>query len=137
MATAIDVVSPTNINRVHTLVLVVGKILIDKEKTMTYTLLIWEEIPENNAEDPSALLFMIPNEEAEPYRHYLTEAHGNYLNCSENNIGIEFVAQAVSTDSHENGMDEYIGIFKPYQIDKAKPIEDTFITHVYHSGWVM
>lgn len=101
------------------------------------TILIWEDIPEKTR------MFVIPEEKIAPIRHYLTEAHGNYLNCSELNPGLEFVNQAVSEYDCQCGHSDSIGLFLPFEVDMKHPLEyqvgemAEFITHVYHSGFVL
>lgn len=98
-------------------------------------LLIWEEVPEDTK------LYVIPNDVAEKYRHYLTEAHGNMINHTgwENNKGLLFLNTALADQGDgvaEKGFEEYLGIFARYKVSLESPLKNQNITTVYHSGFL-
>lgn len=101
---------------------------------MTYTLLVWEEIPENTK------MFMIPNEIADKYRNYLEEAHNRYINIDETNDGMNFLNYALAKEKWAEGypMEEHTGVFADYEVNfKNNPISNVQITFVYHSGFCL
>lgn len=98
---------------------------------MAYTLLVWEEIPEDRA------LYLIPNEVADKYRPYLTEAQNRFINSDVTNGGMDFLNTALADEAPAPGFEEHLGVLRSYKIDLSTPLENTSITHVYLSGWVM
>lgn len=99
----------------------------------TYTLIIWEEIPEQTK------LFIIPNEVADKYRHFLDQAHNTYININEMNDGLCFLNYAVNknNDNEEEEDNKHKNLFLQYQINYDMPLINQNITYVYHSGFVL
>jgi hypothetical protein len=108
----------------------------DKE---TFTLLVWELVPEDTE------MYLIPNDVADTCRKYLDLAHGSYINGvgwqaedKSLNQGLLYLNQALSDD--DCGQDEFAafkGILKGFKVDSKKPIVDTTVTYVYHSGFIL
>lgn len=96
---------------------------------MTYTLLIWEQVPDDT------FLYLIPNNLADQYRHFLVEAHQHLINSSEMNDGMKFLNTALSKENPEEGFEKYQGVLLHYKTQER--IEDKHITHVYLSGFVL
>jgi hypothetical protein len=106
--------------------------------TRTYTLLVWENVPEK------CDMYTIPNDEAEKFRQYLTLAHNKLLNYDDNNDGLSFLNVALSDQSVEEcegwtecNIAQYAGIWKKYKVEPTSPLKDVVITHVYRSGFAM
>jgi hypothetical protein len=100
---------------------------------MSYTLLVWETIPEETD------FYLIPNEVAKDYEDYLKQAHHKFINAQEMNDGMAFLNTALADEDGvaEGGMCAYLGIFKQYKVDHKKPLLDKNITAVYLSGFVL
>lgn len=98
---------------------------------MTYTLLIWQTIPENSD------FYLIPNEVADKYKHFLKEAHNLFINSDDMNDGMRFLNSALGEDVPEEGFEDSLGIFCQYKVDIKAPILDSHITTVYLSGFVL
>lgn len=90
----------------------------------TYTLLVWEEVPEKS------FMFLIPNSVMiTQYRVALKEAQSKYVNQDDTNDGLMFVMESVCGDVK--------GIFKQYSVDMKVPITGKTITEVYHCGFIL
>lgn len=110
----------------------------DKE---TFTLLVWELVPEDTE------LYLIPNDVADTCRKYLEKAHACYLNGpgwqaedKSLNEGLLYLNQALSSSAEDTGQDQFVeaaGLLYKFKQDSKKPILNTNITHVYHSGFVL
>jgi hypothetical protein len=102
----------------------------------TFTLLVWEVLPEDTH------FYLIPNSVADEYRHCLEQAHNRFLNCNEENEGMLFLNVALiedPADAVDMAFKQYAAIFAPYkqEVHHDKPIIDTYITHVYLSGFAL
>jgi len=100
---------------------------------MTYSLLVWEIIPEDTE------FYLIPNEvlDSNEYRQYLEQAHFTYINVDEYNEGLKFLNTALASKKDgiaEEGFEEYLGCFTQYKKDNDKPLK-SIITTVYLSGF--
>lgn len=100
------------------------------------TLLIWEEIPEETK------LYVIPNEVADKFKHYLAKAQGNFINGRdwETNEGLKFLNTALSEEDDsvpEPGFEEHKGIFAQYKTRIHTPLTEQHITAVYHTGFLL
>lgn len=113
---------------------------------MTHTLLIYDMVPEK------ILFYLIPNEVADTYRHFLKEANGiyqilnpatHYTNMVDepHTDGLKFLTLATSTSKEgwEEGFNQYLGIFLKYKVDKFIPLYNGsfHINYVYHSGLIL
>lgn len=78
---------------------------------MPHTLLIWQEVPENTR------LFLIPNEVADKFREYLTEAQNRLINSDVMNNGMRFLNTALYEFDAEDGFEEHLG-----DIDFSRPV---------------
>ncbi len=125
---------------------------------ITYTLLIWEQVPEETT------LYLIPNTKVEKDNRLelLRLAHNNYINASVENYGLRFLNAALVPFEHIND-DEYFDdgyinklvngswtkikaheptpvkwrcVFDQYKVDSAI-IEDSHITRVIVSGFIL
>ena len=98
-----------------------------------HTLLIWEEVPEKTR------LFVIPNEVADKYVHFLEQAHNKLINSDDSNDGMNFLNYALFTGEEEwdEKFKEYRGLFSSYEVNLENPITDFIITSVYYSGFVL
>jgi hypothetical protein len=101
------------------------------EDIMSHTLLVWETIPEETD------FYLIPNEVAKDYEHYLKEAHHRFINADKMNEGLAFLNTALGDEMAEAGMCAYLGIFREYKVDHKKPLLDKNITAVYLSGFIL
>lgn len=69
---------------------------------MSYTLLIWEEVPETTH------LFLIPNDVITPaQRELLKQAQGRLINRDDENPGLEFVNAAVTDPKYRQKPEDY------------------------------
>lgn len=104
---------------------------------MSKTLLVWEEVPEDTK------MYLIPDDVAKKYRYFLDEAHGRFINHDEENDGMRFLNNALSTESTDDegwsdeGFDQYRGIFRDYEVKLGSPITQENISHVYLSGFIL
>jgi len=98
----------------------------------TFTVVVWEEIPENTT------LYLIPNEIINNnIRDVLRMAHGHFVNQTDSEEG-EYAALKLSDafGEKESASDpEWGGKFKEYKFDGA--IENKTVTHIYVSGFLM
>lgn len=105
------------------------------ESLDTYTLIIWEEVPEDTK------LFLIPNKDIS-YEHFvfMKMAHGKLINSDEMNDGLKFLNVALADPEYcyDEDMKKYAGIFCAYQVDKSHPVlQNTNISKVYFSGFIL
>jgi len=99
---------------------------------MNYTLLVWEEVPENHT------FYLIPDSVVvTEFRKWLNEAHGHFINSDETNDGMKFLNTALAESDPEKGFETHLGIFRKYKHTSKGPIVNKHITHVYLSGFVM
>lgn len=102
----------------------------------TYSLLVWEEIPENTT------FVLIPNNVANIYRNHLEQAHNKFINSDDENDGMRFLNAALM-DNPEDAWDDYskthASVLAQYKrADRGgSPIVNVYITHVYLSGFVL
>ena len=111
-----------------------------KPAAETYTLLIWEEVPE------STKVAVIPNDTLDADTHaVLARAHGKYINSTntppEDEAALECVNLAMCSDSKYIGA-EHLGSkwtmrFSSFVADSEKPITGKLITHVYRCGFLL
>jgi hypothetical protein len=101
--------------------------------TNTYTLLIWELIPEETH------VYLIPNTVAENWRGELRNANHSFLNNDVETYGMSFLNAALCADRTcvDEGHKDVAGIFASYLQPKNWQLEDKLITHVYLSGFVL
>jgi hypothetical protein len=97
----------------------------------TYTLLVWELVPEDTD------LYLIPNEIADQYREYFVAAHNKQINCDDMNDGLRFLNTALGEDTAEENFEDYLGLFVEYKQKKSVPLTNQLITNVYLSGFVL
>lgn len=102
---------------------------------ISYTLLIWEEVPETRK------VYLIPNSVAHKYRDLFNIAHNTFINCQKMNDGLDFLSQALLDDIEYAIKDSryYTNAceFVKYKIDNTTPIINKKITHVYISGFYL
>lgn len=133
---------------------------IEGEEPMNYSLLIWQEVPEN------IKLYLIPNDEIDPEaRKVLETVHGYYINASNTNKEIEEALSLVDCalvssgerkqyeeeggdafgsrgvfDSEEQVPERWKGCWGDYKVfdeqSKREQVNGT-ITNVYVSGFLM
>lgn len=96
----------------------------------SFALLIWQLVPEE------CNFYLIPTAEAEKYQHFLVQAHGKFLNASEDSDGLHFLNTALSEEYAEEGYEKYAGIFVPYKVSNETPLSAP-ITTVYSSGFIL
>ncbi len=101
----------------------------------TYSLLIWELIPEDTA------MYLIPNEEADKIRHHLDQAHRNIINVSDMNEGLEFLNIELCTQvtDADPSLPEREGMLVQYKYEYPTgylPV-GVVVTNVYHSGFYL
>lgn len=96
-----------------------------------FTLLVWETIPEETD------FYVIPNEVAQKYEHFLKQAHHKFINAQKMNDGMKFLNTALGDEVPEEGFEEHLGVLREYKCDHHKPILDKTITAVYLSGFVL
>ncbi len=87
-------------------------------------------------------MYLIPEEIAKKYEHFLKEAHNLYIGQNEENNGLRFLNNALCGESTHNWDDgdifnQYRGIFSKYAVDMNSPITGENITSVYISGYMM
>jgi hypothetical protein len=99
----------------------------------TYTLLVYEMVPEDTN------LYLIPNQVADQYRHFLQQAAGKFVNSDDTNDGMHFLIAATSPKKEyvDNDWTEYGMIFHPYLLSDQSAIEDKIITAIYLSGFIL
>lgn len=97
-----------------------------------YTLLVWEVVPEDT------FMYLIPNDIATKYSHFLNNAHNKFINANDMAPGLNFLCYALS-DERCNDLEyqKYQGIFMQYKHDIKNPIVNKTITHVYLSGFML
>lgn len=106
-------------------------------KDETYTLLIWQLIPESTS------FYLIPNEEVSEHRDHFTDAHGRFLNSDAETDGMRFVASAISSKEDDDiqyayeEFEEHIGKYAQYIQCSDSPITNKHITHVYMTGFLL
>jgi hypothetical protein len=109
-------------------------------KPNSYTLLMWEAVPE------STTLYLIPNS-AIPHgeaREALRKAHGEYIGSTENEdaiVALNRVSDALCENpAHLSASNppgsEWAQRWITFKVDDAAPIENTFVTHVYRCGYM-
>lgn len=98
---------------------------------MTYTLLIWEVVPERTE------IYLIPSDVAKQYQRFLEEAHSRYINYDDLSEGLSFLNTALSEKYAEGGFEEHLGKFVPYKVDTSAPLTGTHITDVIISGFAL
>lgn len=107
---------------------------------MNFTLLIWEMVPEKTE------LYLIPNDAADEYRNYLSQAHNRFINSDEMNDGMNFLNAALCESKFDNGLEEpwsqHVGVFAKYKQDFGKhPLilmnANNAIMAVYLSGFIL
>lgn len=99
-----------------------------------YTLLVWEEVPEETK------MYLIPNEVAIKYEGFLRSAHGHLINTVDDDQypGLKFLNTALSDNEwSDTGFEQYRGLLKDYKVDMTNPILDKTITAVFHSGFIL
>ena len=100
----------------------------------TYSLLIWELIPEDT------VMYLIPNEEADKIRHHLDQAHRQIINVSDMNEGLEFlnIETCDQVTDADSSLPKREGILVQYKHDYSKAaLPDVAVTYVYHSGFYL
>lgn len=112
------------------------------ETTETFTLLVWEEVPETTK------LYLIPNSTLDAEDHTtLKTANGNYINGgTDNDDGAETALDCINNalcedakyldDDHPAGS-KWAQRWKDYEQGKDKPIEGVIVTHVYVCGFLL
>ncbi len=107
------------------------------DKTQTYTLVIWEEVPEN------IQLWLIPDKAInDEDRKVLDEAQITYINSDENIEATKLLSDAFASEK-DNCQDPgsiWACRWKQYFYGdraKAAPIKDVKVSHVYLTGWFM
>lgn len=98
---------------------------------MSHTLLVWERNPEGID------VYLIPDDVAKKYRHFLDEAHGRLIGSDEDNDGMKFLNQALSVEVWEDGFEQYKGVLVNYKVKFGSPIVGAHITAVYSCGFMM
>lgn len=104
---------------------------------MHYSLVIWEEVPENTT------LVLIQNDliDQNGWRAFLEQAHNKLINSDKINDGMEFINHGLMQEQYANDCGEqykqYVSVLRPYIQDKSQPIVDRIITHVYFAGFVL
>ncbi len=98
-----------------------------------FTLLIWEEIPEETK------FYLIPNEVAAEHEAFLKNAHHHFINEVDWNKrpGLLFLNTALGEEMPEAGYEKYLGIFRKYETPHNKPLTGQNITTVYLSGFFL
>lgn len=98
-----------------------------------FTLLIWEEVPEE------IKMYLIGNEVAAKYEEFLKDAHGNYINTVdwEEHPGLFFLNTALGEEAPEEGFEEHLGVLRQYKVDHKAPLLNQNITAVYASGFIL
>jgi len=109
--------------------------------TLTYTLLIWEEIPE------SIKLVLIPNDVlGKNDLKIFRQVHGKYINSTETSKAdekaLDRINNALCSVPEHLGKDHPIGSkwamrFKDYIRPNEVPIEDENITRVFRMGFFL
>lgn len=101
----------------------------------TYSLLIWELIPEDTT------MYLIPNDEADKIRHHLDQAHRCIINVSDMNPGLEFLnlELSASVSDVDSNLPEREGILIQYRwkYETGYLPVGIVVTHVYHSGFYL
>lgn len=100
----------------------------------TFTLLVWELIPEET------YLYLIPNEVADKYKHYLDQAQNRMVNQDDLNDGMNFLIAACSQneDDASEEFKKYTGLFGLYRYTTMSvPITNQTINKVYFSGFCL
>lgn len=112
---------------------------------VTCTLLIWVVMPEETQ------LYLIPDDVVEPYRSFMEEATGDYMEYGkEPSDGLQFLNAALApnndeTRSYYNGelerFKQYVGLFLKYKLPannywSNKDTKDSIST-VYQSGFFL
>ena len=100
------------------------------------TLVIWEQIPETTD------LFLIPNSEIDDeMRGIMQRAHGKLINADEDVEDALKLNAAFSPKNEKYPVDDeylpYWGRFAQYRAEENGPIQNTHVTHIYMSGWVL
>lgn len=98
-----------------------------KKAVQTYTLLIWEQVPE------TAVYFLIPDDVAQKCRDVLEKAHGHYANTTEENAEVNVLNLALS----KADADTVPLSLAHYQWKEVGPIRGVTITHVYVAGFYL
>jgi|WetSurMetagenome_2_1015567.scaffolds.fasta_scaffold1443765_1 hypothetical protein len=99
----------------------------------TFTLLIWEEVPEDTK------LFLIPNEDLpEQYREVFTAAQDKFINSDDDVDATNQICCMLGKPEHSDPRHLAVaGTLCCYQLDKSEPIVGKVITHVYYTGFML
>lgn len=103
----------------------------------TYTLLIWEEVPEDTK------LYLIPNERVGGHRILLNMSQNHMINGGdvEEHVAASINGiQALISPTREFIPEENLKLaclWSEFKVDRAKPIANKVITHVYFTGFLL
>jgi hypothetical protein len=101
----------------------------------TYTLLIYENVPESTS------LYLIPDNEADKYREVLRGAHNKFINSDDDdrneNMGILSAMLAKKKEFVEAVHLKHACLLSGYEVSTDRPIVGKQITVVYFSGFIL
>lgn len=99
--------------------------------SQTYTLLIWENIPEETK------FYVIPAEVADPFNDLLAQAHNKFSGTDDDNPGLLFVLSAINEYCDDYHYVDQRGIFSQFLVPTETPIDGKLITKVYLTGLIL
>jgi hypothetical protein len=105
----------------------------DASSELTYTLIIWQEIPEN------CKLYLVPNELITPeHAQLIAEANGKIINADDDCDGLLFLNAAISEVQFDEDLQfhEQCGLYVNLEVD-ALSIKNVKITSVCLTGFLL